>query len=552
MAHNTRAEQKARTDREERGEQGARKGCGAGEGQAHCPGPSRAGAVLARMDANLPLRLLGLGLIYAWSTCLWEIPFMGDGSPSTLQGGDGWLFSAVLTPLTCLAIAFAGRTRALVDQRWITVAAPLLCSLGTIAVLGAESTVGTARLLCVIAAGIGTGCGPALLVLLWTALFSRLDMGIVETVVPASFVATLLCTLVIPALAPAIGVLLLVLLPLLSGLLFVLSRHSFQEGHIAPAEKEPAEAAGPVSLRAFARMLVLVVIVYVLACLSAAIVAAPLSPTDEAFTTMAGMLFAIALSVSIVLFARRVNITALYRWITIPFVVAIVAAPLPFVEAAALSRVLMNVVFTGIEIIVVLYVVKLAQLTQRPAAFFIGWGEWAGYFGVLLGYVLLEPFAELLATNSESLFACLVILGAFILASLLVPQDERALTAMRAQTTGSETSGLESTGHGAPLDGSTMAGPVAAKNPEGAPAPVVSSYGAEMDAILAHRTAVAQRFGLSARETEIFLLLAQGRSRPYIRDSLYLSKNTVATHIRHIYEKLGVHSQQELIDLVEE
>ncbi len=97
-----------------------------------------------------------------------------------------------------------------------------------------------------------------------------------------------------------------------------------------------------------------------------------------------------------------------------------------------------------------------------------------------------------------------------------------------------------------------MAGPVAAKNPEGAPAPVVSSYGAEMDAILAHRTAVAQRFGLSARETEIFLLLAQGRSRPYIRDSLYLSKNTVATHIRHIYEKLGVHSQQELIDLVEE
>ncbi|MCR2034236.1 LuxR C-terminal-related transcriptional regulator [Adlercreutzia mucosicola] len=30
-----------------------------------------------------------------------------------------------------------------------------------------------------------------------------------------------------------------------------------------------------------------------------------------------------------------------------------------------------------------------------------------------------------------------------------------------------------------------------------------------------------------------------------------MPKNTVATHIRHTYEKLGIHSQQEPIDLVE-
>ncbi len=62
---------------------------------------------------------------------------------------------------------------------------------------------------------------------------------------------------------------------------------------------------------------------------------------------------------------------------------------------------------------------------------------------------------------------------------------------------------------------------------------------------------IARSHGLSKRETEIFLLLAQGRSRPHIRDVLVLSKNTVATHVRHIYEKLGIHSQQELIDLAE-
>ena len=47
-------------------------------------------------------------------------------------------------------------------------------------------------------------------------------------------------------------------------------------------------------------------------------------------------------------------------------------------------------------------------------------------------------------------------------------------------------------------------------------------------------------------------MLAQGRSQPYIRDVLYLSKNTVSTHTRHIYKKLDVHSKQELLDLLED
>lgn len=31
-----------------------------------------------------------------------------------------------------------------------------------------------------------------------------------------------------------------------------------------------------------------------------------------------------------------------------------------------------------------------------------------------------------------------------------------------------------------------------------------------------------------------------------------LSKNTVATHVKHLYQKLNVHSRQELLDLFEE
>lgn len=61
---------------------------------------------------------------------------------------------------------------------------------------------------------------------------------------------------------------------------------------------------------------------------------------------------------------------------------------------------------------------------------------------------------------------------------------------------------------------------------------------------------VAARCGLTDREGEILGYLAHGRNTRYIQEKLVISPNTVRTHIKHIYQKLGVHSQQELIDVV--
>ncbi len=62
---------------------------------------------------------------------------------------------------------------------------------------------------------------------------------------------------------------------------------------------------------------------------------------------------------------------------------------------------------------------------------------------------------------------------------------------------------------------------------------------------------MAEQAGLTAREREIFLLLAQGRNGGYIQRQLGVSYNTIKTHVAHIYAKFCVHSHQELIDLVE-
>ena len=62
---------------------------------------------------------------------------------------------------------------------------------------------------------------------------------------------------------------------------------------------------------------------------------------------------------------------------------------------------------------------------------------------------------------------------------------------------------------------------------------------------------VAERFRLTPRETEVCSLLARGRNAQAIQEKLVVSRNTVKTHVKNVYGKLGVHSQQELIDLVE-
>jgi DNA-binding CsgD family transcriptional regulator len=56
--------------------------------------------------------------------------------------------------------------------------------------------------------------------------------------------------------------------------------------------------------------------------------------------------------------------------------------------------------------------------------------------------------------------------------------------------------------------------------------------------------------GLTRREREVLLLLAQGRSLPVVQRELTLANGTVRTHTRHIYEKIGVHTRQELLDIL--
>lgn len=56
---------------------------------------------------------------------------------------------------------------------------------------------------------------------------------------------------------------------------------------------------------------------------------------------------------------------------------------------------------------------------------------------------------------------------------------------------------------------------------------------------------------LTPRETEIAALAAQGLTSPQIADRLYISVRTVNNHLATVYTKLGVHSRNELVEILE-
>lgn len=70
------------------------------------------------------------------------------------------------------------------------------------------------------------------------------------------------------------------------------------------------------------------------------------------------------------------------------------------------------------------------------------------------------------------------------------------------------------------------------------------------DALEKRCAEVAEAYKLSPRESEILVLLAQGRTRTYIQEELVLAENTVKSHVAHIYTKLGIRDRQDMIDIV--
>ena len=75
--------------------------------------------------------------------------------------------------------------------------------------------------------------------------------------------------------------------------------------------------------------------------------------------------------------------------------------------------------------------------------------------------------------------------------------------------------------------------------------------GTELPSLKERIARLAQDHGLTPRETEILSLWAVGHTGPFIQEELSISKNTLKTHLGHIYAKTCTDNREGIISLLD-
>jgi DNA-binding CsgD family transcriptional regulator len=123
-------------------------------------------------------------------------------------------------------------------------------------------------------------------------------------------------------------------------------------------------------------------------------------------------------------------------------------------------------------------------------------------------------------------------------------------SAMPAQSSSIEFIALKPEDGGAQAPSPLSSLPTSQRTPSWV-APAVDSK-AYRDRISKQCTLIAQHYRLTTREAEVMEFIARGNSVAHIADALVVSENTIRTHSKRLYVKLGIHKRQSLLDLLEE
>ena len=446
----------------------------------------------------------GLGLYLGWQTVgisptLFPQPL--SASASVLEPAN-YAQTALFLILLMVFAQVAKRRGSLLSCRPLVVGAPLAVCASTVCAYACgwvlDAPLGAA-------AGVVLEGSKAALLLVWAECLCRVRFRDTLLCVALVYVVAFALCLLVAGLEPMAALIVHAVFPLLSGVALLVLRSDDALASVEDARPREARTLARLPLRLF----VGVGLFGAINLLTNSLSEAKSSATAELNTLLAGL----AVSALIALFARsrgeKSDFMLLYRMLTPLIILSII--PVLTLESGNqhYEAYVIGAGWTFFRIFTWTLWCSIALRAHAPAACVFAAGQFALTACSTLAQVLYDGVLHTadvpLPVMISGVIALAVVMSAFVMSEGDIRRFfERRKTTKRLA------------------------------DDEGASAQCARS--------------AAREFGLSKREEEIAVLVAQEKNNVVLQERLCITESTLRTHLRNMYAKMFVHSRQELAD----
>lgn len=454
-----------------------------------------------------PLRFLGMGLLITWLCCTHiDTIYLGESDQIRLVVETGMRIGDIGAFLV-LAI-FSRRIGVLSRHHMVPSLLVILTAVGTGAI-GLPLATAESHFVAVFALSVVTAFGGAVLFCLWAEIFCQ--MGVTSMVIyggGSCIVAWAMYCLISTMMQPY-AVIATAVMPLLS---IACAWASFK---VVPHEPpRVAEVNYPIPWK--------IILIMAIAGTISGFTGVLLG--DTAYLGAVHRIWATAFAGALMLYMAlrhpgRFDMRGMTRVCLVVTVVAFVILPLTTVGLTPVVSFLMKLAYVWFTVFVIALLASLAFRFDLPSLRLFAIARACSEGGIFVGVMMREVVGRSAIVLDMSTLAVASVVGLLVVGvCVLVWRSESTVNA----DWGAAGISLES--------GERVLGP--------------------RERLIMSCERIADEYGLTERETEVLLLIGQGKTRTQIEQELFLSQNTVKTHIRHLYAKLDVHSKEEACALI--
>jgi len=508
-----------------------------------------------KLESALPfLPFMALGIQLAWL-------FIGSSgiawiSNSDLDGSNISVFNATANAGIGIVLVLAAfkeeRFKAFANGPRAIILGSLLSAVGCIGIVAVGPyylgpTLGTPlnmTVFCIFCAMSGMGLAP--LILRCAELYGSLAPRKAIIYVAFSHIVAAAIYFIIagtPVWAPAqggpslMGIVSFAILPLLAALFVSLSYFAPNASQEPTAVPQAAKAQMRTSKEIYRLTIVALVFSVAIVAVRAVVVDVSVVSFTQAVVSVDMLLrmcfAALFILIAVGMSGDSFDVGRLYSIIMSASVALMVLAPIASGFSSGWSQFILvvNDIFDFVFWCILSFIVYQKKLSPYRI-FGLGWGAYT--LGSAIGWLLgSRVMASLVETNTG--FIVDVILAVSVLVCAFVLFSEKQLDGLFKPETADQ-----------PSLNDLMNEPL---EPEAANAPMEKEGKGHFSKVIG---SLAKEYHLSKRETEALKLLAMGYRSDVIAQEMQVSWSTARTHTRNVYSKMGVHSKQELISLVDE